>query len=386
MRKEPDHPPRSDNHPPHPSDNQGPENVHYEPWSKLSSTEQDWELDKFFNKWELPAPDFADCPPQAELRKSVVGKDRSKWPEHITKCANCRSFADLLSDPNRVRIPVSRILAEASRRAWEIEHSGRRRSFTVEYVASLFKSIPQPRRNRIFATAAAVFVLTLGWVGYQYYQSKTPNPTVAFDNRPTQAPVETYANATGWFDKANEILGARNYSVEAKVLSLEPLQSTKPKVEATFNQANLDSSQRAQAGTLVAKYNSQVKVLKESANAQNLDTKDLPVQPTVDSEIVSKVWLAFGSSTGPIVFNREDPEAAKTILEAAKFTEVTNIEPKRDQQKTTVLITLPQDEFGEKDLNNRLESLKTQGLEVIVARYTPPRPPKSKLKAINGRP
>jgi hypothetical protein len=384
MRKKTDHSPGSEKDPAHASDADRTETDHYEPWSKLSEDDQDLKLGQFFKRWESPASDFEDCLPEAELRKAVAGRKEAEWPKHIQNCENCRSVAELLSDPNRVRIPVNRILAEASRRAWDVEHTGRRRSFTVEHVTSLFNSIPQPRRNRIFAGAAAVFVLTVVWVGVQYYQSKTPNPTVAFDNRPTPVKRETYATATDWFDKANEILGARNYTVEAKVLSLEPLQSSKPKVETTFNQANLDGSQRAQAGTLVAKYNSQVTVLKDSPNAQNLNTKDLPVQPTVDSEIVSKVWLAFGSSTGPIVFNREDSEAAKIILEAAKFTEVTNIEPKN--QKTTVLITLPQDEFGEKDLNNRLESLKTQGIEVIVARYTAPRGPKSKLKAINAAP
>lgn len=385
MRKKPDHPPRSEKNPPHSSAAQGAETDHYEPWSKLSSTDQDEKLTEFFKTWELPASDFADCPPEAELRKAVVGREKAEWPKHVQKCENCRSLAELFADPDRLRIPVNRILAEASRRAWEIEHSGRRRSFTVEHVTSLFNSIPQPRRNLIFAGAAAVFVLTLAWVGYQYYASKTPQSVVAFDNRPTATRGETYADATNWFDKANEILGAPNYSVEAKVLSLEPLQPSKPKVEVTFNQANLDGSQRAEAGTLVTKYNSQLTVLKDSPNAQSLDTKNLPVPPTADSEIVSKVFFAFGSTDAPSVFNGATPEAAKTILEGAKCTEVEAIEPKSDQ-KTIVKIKIPQDFFEPRDLERRIESLKTQKIEVVVASYSPPRGAKSKLKAINAGP
>jgi hypothetical protein len=383
MRKKTDHPPRSEKDPAHSSGAEGPETDHYEPWSKLSSTDQDLKLSEFFKAWELPASDFADCPPEAELRKKVENRNRAEWPEHVQNCANCSSLAELFSHPDRLRIPVSKILAEASRRAWEIEHSGRRRSFTVEHVTSLFNSIPQPRRNRIFAAAAAVFVLMLAWVGYQYLFSKTPNPTVAFNNRPTPTRVETYADATDWYGKAIDALASPNYTTEAKLLYLEPLESTKPKTETTFDQANLNSSQRAQAGTLVTKYKSlYTVVLSDSTSEQKVKARDLDVPPTPDSEIVSKVFLAFGSHTGsPIVFNREDPEAAKIILEAAKFTEVTNIEPKAE--KTTVLITLPKDEFGEKELNTRLASLKDQGIEVIVARYTPPRGPKSKLKAIN---
>ncbi len=105
----------------------------------------------------------------------------------------------------------------------------------------------------------------------------------------------------------------------------------------------------------------------------------------MDSEIVSKVLFAFGSTDAPTVFNAESSEAAKTILEGAKFTEVEAIEPKSDQ-KTIVKIKIPQDFFERRDLERRLEALKTQGLEVVVAAYTPPRGAKSKLKAINSGP
>jgi hypothetical protein len=381
MRHQTDHPPRSAKDPAHSSGAQGPETD--KSGSERLSPEQELKLEQFFERWELPATDFADCLPEAELRKAVVNRDRSQWPSHVMKCENCRSIAELLEHPERIRIPVNKILAEASRRAWEIEHSTPRRSFTRRHVASLYNSIPEHQRRPIFAAAAAVLVLILAVIGYQYLSSKTPNPTVAFNNRPTPTPVETYADATDWYGKAIDALASPNYNTEAKLLYLEPLESTKPKTETTFDQANLNSSQRAQAGTLVTKYKSlYTVVLSDSTSEQKVKAKDLDVPPTPDSEIVSKVFLAFGSHTGsPIVFNREDPEAAKIILEAAKFTEVTNIEPKAE--KTTVLITLPKGEFGEKELNTRLASLKDQGIEVIVARYTPPRGPKSKLKAIN---
>ncbi len=162
MRKKTDHPPRSEKDPAHSADAEHPETDHYEPWSKLSEEDQRLKLTEFFKRWESPAPDFADCPPEAELRKAVVDQDRSKWPEHIRNCANCRSLAELLSDPERLRIPVSRILAGASKRAWEIEHSGRRRSFTVRHVTSLFNSIPQHQRTPNFRYSGRCVCLDLG--------------------------------------------------------------------------------------------------------------------------------------------------------------------------------------------------------------------------------
>lgn len=348
---------------------QNSESEHYADWQNLTSTDQNEKLKQFFERWEVPAPDLSKCPPEAELVKPAEKWD-SETSSHISTCKSCLSLVKLISDPNRVRIPVSRILADASQRAWNIEHSERRPSFTARHVESVYHSIPSPLRRVAFSMAAAVVIMILSFIAYQYNKSKTPSQVVTFDQQSNSNQVEKYA----WFDKTDKILATPDLDTESKIKTLEHLQSAKP----TISETNLDSAERAKSGTAVAKYNNQVNALKDSPNAKNVDTKSLSITPTENSEIVTIVWFAFGSADAPTAFNREDPKNAKTILKAAEFTEVTAIEPKADQ-KTIVEIKVPQNYFEPNDLKSRLESLKTQGLDVRVVAYNAPLSPRAKL-------
>ena len=357
------------------------ENAHYDDWLKLSSSEQSKTLEEFFKRWEAPAPDLSKCPPEAELLKAAKNKNAAEW-SHINGCESCKSLVDLVSDPNRVRIPVSRILAEASRKAWEIEHSEREQSFIPRHVQAVYKSM-QPVYRQLAVGASVAVLVIVAWIGIQSYRPTPPSQLVAFDNRPVPIQGDTEQFAKLWFDRTKDILEAPNLNPTEKAEHLQPLQSEKPKVATAIAQADPDSTKRAETAVRIAKYNNQVTALKDSPNAQNVDTKDLSFPKTEDSKAVNAIWLAFGS-TGPIVFNREDPETAKNILKAAEFTKIATIEPKPDNQ-TIVTIEVP-DSYRQsrelaRDLDFRLQLLKSQGLDVRVAAYTPP--PNPKLKAIN---